>query len=258
MEPGTGREPERVPSGLYHAMLCPLVPYGIRGVIWYQGEGNSGRAWQYRKLLPAMIGGWRKAWGQGDFPFLIVQLPFYRQRLANPGEGEWAELREAQLMTLRQVPNTGLAVTIDTRRGRRPAPAQQAPRRRAPGPLGAGRCLRPRRAYYGAPLYDSAAFEGPRARIRFRHRRAACEPLDGGALRGFAIAGEDRKFVWAEAADRWRYGRGLEPAGSQTRGGPLRLGGQPRLQPGQRRRPARLALPHGRLARPDVRQALRK
>ena len=96
----------RPPSGLYDGMIAPLMDYRIRGAIWYQGESNTDRAFQYRSLLPAMIRGWRSGWNEGDFPFLIVQLP-------NQGRGEefadswWAELREAQLLTSKTVPNTG-------------------------------------------------------------------------------------------------------------------------------------------------------
>jgi sialate O-acetylesterase len=197
IEPASARPFYQAPSGLYHAMLCPLMPYGIRGAIWYQGEGNSGRAWQYRKLLPAMIAGWRKAWGQGDFPFLIVQLPFYRQRRAEPSEGEWAELREAQLMTHRRVPVTGLAVTIDTGDAGDPHPRDKRPagERLARWALGD---VYGRGGLYGSPLFETAAFEGARVRIRFRFAEGL-RAAGGGAVRGFAVAGEDRKFVWADA-----------------------------------------------------------
>src|SRR4029077_3073767 len=100
-------DPDRPPSGLFHGMIAPLQEYRIRGALWYQGEGNTWRAYQYRKLLPAMIAGWRKGWGEGDFPFLIVQLANHG---ASPelGDSIWAELREAQFLTARIVPNTGL------------------------------------------------------------------------------------------------------------------------------------------------------
>ncbi len=92
-------------------MIVPVVPYGIRGAIWYQGESNAGRAYQYRKLLPTMINNWRQAWGQGDFPFGIVQLANFKAKQEQPVESDWAELR-AQAMTAAQ-PNNGLAVAID-------------------------------------------------------------------------------------------------------------------------------------------------
>jgi sialate O-acetylesterase len=101
-----------VPSWVFNAMIAPLVPFAIRGVIWYQGESNAGRAYQYRSLFPALIRDWRSAWGRGDFPFLFVQLANFGRSDPEPGESAWAELREAQLMTL-SLPNTGMAVAID-------------------------------------------------------------------------------------------------------------------------------------------------
>src|SRR6185437_9278404 len=116
--PDWGTRPEAVgvsnqnnPSVLYNAMLAPLVPFAIRGAIWYQGESNAGRAYQYRTLFPTMIRDWRRAWGS-VFPFYFVQLPNWRARKAEPDESDWAELREAQATTLRE-PQTGMAITID-------------------------------------------------------------------------------------------------------------------------------------------------
>ena len=96
-----------MPSGLYNGMLRPLAPYAVKGVIWYQGESNAGRAYQYRKLFPTMIKNWRTLWGQGDFPFLFVQLAAFGPNGPKPGESDWAELREAQTMTLTTSPHTG-------------------------------------------------------------------------------------------------------------------------------------------------------
>jgi len=101
------------PAGLYNAMLHPLAPHAIKGAIWYQGETNAGRAYQYRTLLPAMIKDWRILWEQGDFPFGIVQLANYRSVSDEPQSSDWAELREAQLLTAVNDPNVGLATIID-------------------------------------------------------------------------------------------------------------------------------------------------
>jgi sialate O-acetylesterase len=188
IEPQLGRTAERPPSGLFQAMIAPLAPYGIHGAIWYQGEGNAGRAFQYRKLLPAMIQGWRAAWGY-DFPFLIVQLPNFRERRLQPSESDWAELREAQSMALR-LPNTGLAVTIDLGEADNVHPANKR---------AVGERLARAAAGESSPLYAGLAVEGPRIRIRFRDGDGLAA-LGGGPLRGFAIAGEDRRFVWAKAA----------------------------------------------------------
>ncbi len=119
-----GRPPQKMPLGyenlvsmpgvLYLGMVEPIVPIAITGAIWYQGESNAERAQQYRKVMPAMIAGWRKALGQGDFPFYIVSLPFYQRRRDVPGSDSWAEAREAQALTAKTVPHSCLAVTIDS------------------------------------------------------------------------------------------------------------------------------------------------
>ncbi|TWT46877.1 sialate O-acetylesterase [Botrimarina hoheduenensis] len=101
------------PANLYNSRLTPLMPLPIRGVIWYQGENNAGRAYQYRELFPLMIRSWREAWGQGDFPFYWVQLADFKPMHAEPRESDWAELREAQTLTLDREPHTGQAVIID-------------------------------------------------------------------------------------------------------------------------------------------------
>ena len=101
-------------SVLYNGMLAPIAPMAIKGAIWYQGESNAERAYQYRKLLPAMIADWRKLFGQGDFPFYIVGLPAYMHRKDNPGDDSWAEFREAQAMVAKSVPDSCLATTVDT------------------------------------------------------------------------------------------------------------------------------------------------
>ena len=103
-----------IPSVLYQGMLAPVAPLAITGAIWYQGEANADRARQYRTVLPAMISDWRKLFGQGDFPFYIVSLPAFMQHQDQPVEAAWAELREAQALTARDVSHSGLAVTIDT------------------------------------------------------------------------------------------------------------------------------------------------
>src|SRR5206468_3845346 len=113
-KPAAPQDPEKNPNrpaSLYNGMIAPLLPYAIRGAIWYQGESNAGRPHQYRMLFPTMIENWRRDWGQGDFPFLFVQLANYQQRHAQPVDTNWARLREAQTKTL-ALPNTGMAVII--------------------------------------------------------------------------------------------------------------------------------------------------
>jgi sialate O-acetylesterase len=189
-------DPDRPPSGLYEGMITPLKNFRIRGAIWYQGEGNTWRAYQYRTLLPALITGWRQAWGEGDFPFLIVQLP---NQGSSPelGDSIWAELREAQLFTQRSVPNTGLAVTVDVGEAKNLHPPRKAEvgQRLALWALGTTYA---KKIEYSGPLYDSMKISGREIRIKFTHTGAGLE-AQGGQLKGFAIAGADRKFHWADA-----------------------------------------------------------
>src|SRR5262249_3199706 len=106
------------PGNIYNGVLKPTIGYGIRGVIWYQGESNAGRAYQYRDLFPLMIKSWRDEWGQGDFPFYWVQLADFLAESPQPRERGWAELREAQTMTMDRLPHTGQAVIIDIGEGK--------------------------------------------------------------------------------------------------------------------------------------------
>lgn len=188
----------RPPSALFNAMIAPLMPYAIRGAGWYQGESNATKAAQYRKLLPAMISGWRRAWGIGDFPFLIVQLPNHGSREMQPGDSGWAELREAQLRTLRVLPNTGLAVTIDVGEADdvHPHDKMHVGHRLAAWALGTTYA---RPGEYSGPLYESMQVEGNSIRIRFTHTAGKLTTTQGQPLRGFAIAGADSKFHWANA-----------------------------------------------------------
>ena len=185
------------PSGLYNAMIAPLIPYGIRGAIWYQGESNAGRAYQYRKLFPAMIKNWRTDWGQGDFPFLFVQLANFMAVKPDPGESNWAELREAQLMTL-SLPNTGMATIIDIGDADdiHPKDKQDVGKRLA---LWALAKTYGKELVYSGPLYKSMEVKNNQVVLHFDHIGSGLVAKGGEALKGFAIAGADRKFVWADA-----------------------------------------------------------
>lgn len=191
-------EAELPPSGLFNGMITPLTPYPFRGVIWYQGESNALRAHQYRKLLPAMIESWREATHQPDMDFLIVQLPNHGAIPTEPTESAWAELREAQLFTLKSVPHTGLAVTIDVGdpRDLHPHGKHEVGQRLALWALGTTYA---QAVQYSGPIYDSMKVEGNSIRIRFAHVGERLEARGGGPLQGFAIAGVDRKFRWADA-----------------------------------------------------------
>jgi sialate O-acetylesterase len=188
--------PERPPSGLFKGMITPLTDYKIRGAIWYQGEGNTWRAYQYRKLLPALIQSWRSAWAEPDLSFLIVQLPNHGTS-PELGDSIWAELREAQLLTATSVPNTGLAVTIDVGEEKNLHPPRKAEigQRLALWALGTTYA---HKIVYSGPLYDSMEINGSEIRIHFQHAGAGLEAR-GEKLKGFSIAGRDQKFHWANA-----------------------------------------------------------
>ena len=185
------------PAGLYNAMLAPLQPYAIRGAIWYQGEANAGRAYQYRTLFPAMIQDWRQTWGQGDFPFLLVQLAPYRKIVDQPVESDWAELREAQLMATHTLPKVGMAVITDVGEEDDIHPKKKEP-------VGSRLALAARSIAYGeeivgtGPEYIGNSVKGDRVTLRFKNVGQGLVAKDG-PLKGFAVAGEDRKFVNADA-----------------------------------------------------------
>jgi sialate O-acetylesterase len=190
--------PPLPPSALYEGMIAPLEPYPMRGVIWYQGESNALDAHQYRKQLPALIHSWRTSWREGDFPFLIVQLPNHGAISEQPSESAWAELREAELLTAKQVPNSGIAVTIDVGEPTDVHPHRKAEvgQRLALWALGT---TYKRPIVYSGPLYQSMTIEGNKIRIRFTHTGSGIVAQGSDELTGFAIAGLDRKFHWANA-----------------------------------------------------------
>jgi sialate O-acetylesterase len=189
--------PRRAPSVLFNAMVHPLMPYRIAGVLWYQGESDTWMAERYKKLFPAMIKDWRQQWGQGDFPFLFVQLPNFGERKSEPGDSEWAELREAQEAALR-LPHTGMIVTIDIGEADNihPANKQEVGLRLA---LLAEATVYDQKVSHTGPVYFSKKIEGDSIRLRFNSIGGAIGAKDQQELKGFAIAGEDRKFHWAEA-----------------------------------------------------------
>jgi sialate O-acetylesterase len=192
------RKPSKpmAPSCLYNGMIAPLLPYGIRGAIWYQGESNASRAKQYETLFPLMIKNWREDWGQGDFPFGFVQLANFMARKPEPGESNWAELRDAQTKTL-ALPNTGMAVIIDIgdEKDIHPKNKQDVGKRLA---AWAQAQVYGQSIVYSGPLFDSCKAEGTSIRVAFKHVGGGLV-AKGDGLKGFAIAGEDGKFVWADA-----------------------------------------------------------
>ncbi len=206
------------PSGLYNAMIHPLLNYRIRGAIWYQGESNTGNAHAYRTLHPLMIENWRKDWKQPDFPFYFVQLAPFTPVAKQPGESDWAELREAQLMTLK-LKNTGMAVITDLGHEQdiHPTPKVPVGERLA---LIARAQIHGEKLVYSGPIYQSMKVDGNKAVLSFEHVGRGLTSLSientkdekgrmgawrvkegstGAELVGFTICSEDKKFVAAKA-----------------------------------------------------------
>lgn len=187
------------PSLLFNAMINPLMPFGIKGVIWYQGESNAGRAYEYRKTFPMLIKDWRKGWRQGNFPFLFVQLPNFIAQPEDIQRGStWAELREAQAMAL-TVPETGMAVTIDIGEPKdiHPTNKQEVARRLAKIALGK---VYKKKLEYTGPVFKSMRTEGSHVILSFDHVDNGflfTEP--GTYINGFTIAGADKIFYHAKA-----------------------------------------------------------
>ncbi|MCE9603623.1 MAG: DUF1080 domain-containing protein [Planctomycetia bacterium] len=177
------------PTLLYNGSIAPFIPYAIRGVIWYQGESNSHRGKEYQTLFPAMITGWRRAWGQGDFPFLFVQI--------TPHDQMSPEVREAQRITTETTQNTAMAVTIDVGNAGDIHPTNKQP-------IGQRLAIAARALAYGEPIeysgptYDTITVNGNQATLTFKHLGGGLVAKDG-ELRGFAIAGADGNFVPAIA-----------------------------------------------------------
>ncbi len=205
-KPFTKRRPGGAwkPAELYNGMIANIIPYAIKGAIWYQGESNAGRAWQYRRLFTDMIENWRNDWDR-DFTFLEVQLaPFDMSRkrsleeiTAAPGESSWAELREAQYLATENLKKVGMAVITDVGDKDDIHPTKKEP-------VGARLALLARKISYGekivadGPEFDGAKFKDGKAILSFDSVGGGLEAR-GGKLTGFAIAGEDKKFDWADA-----------------------------------------------------------
>ena len=192
-KPGPPVEPSidaHRPANLFNGKIAPLIPYAIKGAIWYQGESNSGSpaaGLAYRKQLPLLIADWRTRWGQGDFPFAWVQLPDY----ANGNSNGWSLVREAMLQTLR-VPHTGMAVTLGLGESRKihPVKKQEVGRRLALWALGE---VYGQKGATSGPLYAGHKINGSEVTVTFTHTDGGLT-AKGGELKGFVIAGEDREW----------------------------------------------------------------
>ena len=197
------------PSVIFNAMIAPLAPYALRGVIWYQGEANGGAGVEYRTLFPRLITDWRMHWG-AEFPFLFVQLPGWEHDARPADQHDWPWLREAQLLTLKTVPRTAMAITIDVG-----DPATVHPSDKID--VGLRLALAARKLAYGekivasGPIYDGSSIEASNIRVKFTERGSGlaigqppwvpkdAQPLPTDKLIGFFIAGEDRRWVEADA-----------------------------------------------------------
>lgn len=185
------------PTLLYNQMIAPLIPYAVRGAIWYQGESNASRPEQYRTLLPTMIDDWRSRWNQSEFTFLVVQLANYLKRETVPVESNWAELREAQALAAAQDPSIGLAVTIDIGEGNdiHPKNKQDVGTRLA---LAAEAIAYGRDLIYSGPTFTEMEVKGRQAILHFDHSAGGLISKTP-EIGGFAIRDADNDFVWANA-----------------------------------------------------------
>jgi sialate O-acetylesterase len=189
---------QNIPTGLYNAMVAPVIPYAIKGAAWYQGETNAGRPEEYAKLLPALISDWRNKWKNEQLPFLFVQLPNFMEMQYQPSESQWAIMRESQAKAL-SVPNTAMAIAIDAGEWNDIHPLNKKD-------VGERLALAARKLVYGedklvasGPLFQSANIDGNKIRIRFSNTGSGLIAKDDDELYYFAIAGADKKFVWAKA-----------------------------------------------------------
>jgi sialate O-acetylesterase len=185
------------PTALYNAMIAPLINYSVKGFLWYQGEANTNRAEEYAKLQPAQIIDWRNKWKQGGLPFLYVQLPGFMDYNYLPSESQWAGLRESQLRSL-SVPNTAMVVAIDLGEWNdiHPDNKKTVGERLT---LAAEKLAYGENIIYSGPIYESSKVEGNKIAISFSSVGSGLITNDGEELSEFAIAGADKKFVWAKA-----------------------------------------------------------
>ncbi len=187
----------RIASSIYDGMIAPLMPFAIKGALWYQGESNEARAEQYNILLPVMTRSWRERWGQGNFPFGIIQLPNYRAVKAEPEEAPWSFIREAERRTALSDKNTGLIVTIDIGEANDIHPKNKLD-------VGKRMAVWALKNVYGRKLVDSPVLAkteivGGKIILTFDNVGSGLRIKDGDKLDEFAIAGADKKWVWGDA-----------------------------------------------------------
>ncbi len=190
---------QKRPGNLYAGVLHPTIGYGIKGVVWYQGESNSAQAKEYRELFPFMIQHWRNEWKQGDFPFYWVQLADFKAYQTEPGDSDWAELREAQTLTMSKLPKTGQCIITDLGEANDIHPknkrdvAERLARWALANDYG-------QKVVYRSPELKDAKFDSGKALLTFTHAPNGLRTVDVDDAQGFAICGEDHKWVWAKAS----------------------------------------------------------
>jgi len=186
------------PTVLFNGMIAPLLPFGIKGVVWYQGEGNSDEWEHYRTLFQAMVRDWRNRWARGDFPVYVVQLSSFGEPRAEPGESNWAAFREIQSQLKDLVPNSGMAVTVDIGCATdiHPLSKPEVGRRLS---LVALAKTYGHQIEFSGPLYERMEIKGNKVVLHFTHVGAGLVAKGGESLKRFAVAGDDKKFVWGDA-----------------------------------------------------------
>ncbi len=219
VQPPGPRSPQGVASALYNGMIHPILPYTIEGVIWYQGEGNASRAWQYRTAFPLLIADWREKFGRADLPFYFCQLANHGKKISEPVTENWAELREAQSLALK-LPHTGQAILIDLGEGGNIHPANKRDVGERLAKIALAKTYG-KSVPYSGPVMESSSIEGNKVRVRFGHTdgglvarplpenenifvpEGRTQPLvrnsPDSEVEGFAICGKDGKWVWADA-----------------------------------------------------------
>ncbi len=185
------------PCLVYNAMIHPIVPFAIKGVAWYQGESNRESGNVYDKLFQTLITSWRSEWNQGEFPFYYVQLPVYGK--IDPNNAKWTLIRQAQLKTLYAVPNTGMAVTMDVGEANDIHPKNKKPVGHRLALWALAKTYGVKNIVYSGPLYDSMKIEGDKIRVSFKYAESGLKTPNNEPLKGFVIAGEEGKFVTANA-----------------------------------------------------------
>lgn len=189
---------QKEPTAMYHGMLEPFVGYGIKGVIWYQGESNIGKNKEYLKLFSGLITQWRKEWGQGDFPFLFVQLANNNAPKKEPGDSNLAALQEAQQQTL-ALPNTGMAVANDIGEWNDVHPKNKLDVGKRLALVAQKVAYGDKKVIYSGPVYQSMKISGKKIILTFSNVGGGLIAKNGGELKYFSIAGDNKKFMWAKA-----------------------------------------------------------